>query len=126
MKPKTKAFADKLLNDSKISHTQAYMDTHGTTNRKAANVQATKTLAKPSVQIYMKKHIKLATENIVEKLNSEKEDISLKASIEILDRSLGKSIQRTESQNTNLNINLEASKELADNFTAFLKQNTAL
>lgn len=127
MKPKTKAFLDKLISDPKISQTDAYLETHATTNRATARAESSTSLAKPSSQIYLRKHIQKAKENIIEIANkSDKDETRLKASIEILDRSLGKSIQRTESQNTNLNINLEASKELADNFTAFLKQNTVL
>lgn len=125
MKPKTKEFVDILLEDPKISATNAYLATHETTNRTTAKNNAHQTLKKPNVQIYMQKHAKRAANRIVELIDSEKEDMSFKASVEILDRTYGKAIQKSVNQNTNLNVNVEASKELADNFTEFLKQNTA-
>lgn len=125
LKPKTKAFADKLLVDDKISATQAYIDTHKTENRKVASVNSTNLLKKPSVQIYMANHVKKAKRKVIELLDSDKQDIAFKAATDVLDRYYGKAIARTENNNTNLNLNIEASKELADDFTAYLKSKTA-
>jgi hypothetical protein len=124
MKPKTKAFADKIINDKKISNTQAYLDTHRTESRKVANVEASKLMAKPSVQIYLKRHEQLAKNKIVSLLGA-KDETALKAAQDILDRNLGKSIQRQQTTNTNLNLNIDASKELSEDFTAYLKAKTA-
>lgn len=125
MKPNTIAFADALIANPKKSHTQAYLDTHRTTNRNVARSEAAKTIAKPSVQIYLKKHANRAKERMLELVESRKEDIALRASVDILDRTYGKAVQRQQSENTNLNINVEASKELADNFADFMKRKTA-
>lgn len=126
IKPRDKAFADKILNEPEISQTQAYKDTHRTNSDKTAVVEASKLIRKPNVVIYMKRHEQMAKNTIVNimKDKSIKPDTRLKAATDILDRNIGKSIQRTESHNTSLNLNIEASKELSDNFTAFLKGNT--
>lgn len=125
LKPKVKAFADKLIADPKISHTQAYLDTHQTTNRAAANVQATKTLAKPSVKIYLQRHANRAKERMLELVESEKEDIALRASVDILDRTYGKAVTKQQSENVNLNVNVEASQELAAGFADYLAKTTS-
>lgn len=126
MKPKTKAFADKLLADPKISPTQAYLDTHQTTNRTTATVEASKNLRKPNVRIYMNKHIKMAGTNIVDMASDKtiKAETRLKANQDILDRTVGKAIQRSINENTNINLNIEGSKELSEAFTAFLNGST--
>ena len=124
LQPNVKAFANKLLDNPKISATQAYLDTHTTTNRRTANDLASKALRNPKVMIYMQKHAERAKERIVELVESKKEDIALKASFDIMDRTYGKAIQRQESNNTNVNLNVEASQELSDNFLNFLKQTT--
>jgi hypothetical protein len=126
MKPRTKAFADALLKDPSKSQTQAYIDTHDTNNHETAKVQGSKLANKPTVRIYMKKHEEKAKRRIAEMLDSDKPDMVLKAATDILDRNLGKAIQRSVSENTNLNLNIEASKEMADNFTEFLRQNTSI
>ena len=126
IKPKTKAMADKLLSDPKTSATQAYIDTHKTTNRNTAKVNSTRLLQKPEVKIYMQQHITLARNKIVElATTASKEDTQLKASQDILDRAIGKAIQKTETTNTNLNLNVETSIELKDSFTEFLKTKTS-
>jgi hypothetical protein len=100
--PKVKAFADELINNPKINHTEAYIKTHKTNNRNAAKVNASKTLTNPNVQIYLNKHIDKARNRIVQLIDSDKENISLQASESVLDRALGKPVQQT--QNINLNI----------------------
>lgn len=125
MRPKTKALADKILTDPKISHTQAYIDTHETTNRTTAKFEASRLLKKESVKVYMKAHEDMAKQRIAYlSVNGKKEDIQLKAAQDILDRNVGKAVQRQETQNTNLNLNLEVSKDLSDKFTQFIKQQT--
>lgn len=126
LKRRTIEFADRLLADPSISQTQAYLDTHETNNKDTARIQASRLLTKPSVQIYLKKHVQMAKQNIVMMASDEsvKPDTRLKANQDILDRAVGKPTIRTESTNTNLNLNIEASQELNDQFTAFLKAKT--
>lgn len=127
MRPKTKQFLDIVASDNKIDQTDAYLATHKTTNRNTARSEASKTIAKPSSQIYLKKHVSMAKRVMVEiALSGERDGDRIKAATDILDRNTGKAIQKVESTNTNLNINIEASKELGDEFTAFLKDKTSI
>ncbi len=107
IKPKTKQFADLLLQDPTISHTQAYLATHKTQNARAASVEASKNLAKPSVQIYMNSHVNKAKKKIIELIDNDKPDIALKASQDVLDRIHGKATVKQENTSfTEINISL--------------------
>ena len=90
IKPRTKAMVDKLLEDPKLSQTEAYIQTHETNNRKVANIEASKLLAKPSVQIYKASAVSKAKRRIVSLVDSDNENIALKASQDIIDRTEGK------------------------------------
>jgi len=116
MKLKTKAFADELLAHPKLSNTEAYLRTHQTTNRKSASVSASKLLAKPSVSIYLEKHISNARKRVVDLIdNAGKEEIQLRAAQDILDRSYGKATQRTEGVATGITLNIDLTGSLDDN-----------
>lgn len=104
MHPKTKKFADKLLKEPKISHTRAYLETHQTDNKKTANVNAAKLLSQPNVQIYMDSHVTKATEKVVKLIGSRREEIALRASQDVLDRTHGKPLVKTSNANFNINI----------------------
>lgn len=114
LRPKTKAFADKLLTDPKISQTQAWLATHNTTNAASAAVSATQILSKPNVQIYMQEHIDKAKQRVVTLVDSDKEDIALRASDSILDRALGKATQRTEVQTTGVTLTIDLTNSIPD------------
>ena len=111
MKPKTKTFINKLVSDPKISATQAYLDTHTTTNRNSAKASASKLLTSPNVQIYLNEHIERARNRIVDLVSSNKEEIALRASDSILDRSLGKPTQRLETNNQVVSINIDLTSD---------------
>lgn len=111
LRPKTKQFADLLVSNPKISQTEAYLATHKTENRNAAKVEASKTLTKPNVQLYMDSHINKAKMKVIELVDSDKPDIALRASESILDRSLGKATVVTESNTyTDIHITLGTDK----------------
>lgn len=108
---KQKAFADTLINNPKLSATKAALKTYNTTDRTTASVIATENLAKPSIQIYLDKHIEKAKSKVVQLIDSDKEEIALRAADSVLDRALGKATQRTEvtTQGITLNIDLTSS-----------------
>lgn len=106
MKPKTKAFLDKLLSDPKIDRNKAWMETHNTNNPRSAAATAAEVLARPSSQLYLQQHIDKAKERIVSLVDSNREDIALKASESILDRELGKPIVKQQIQSTRISISL--------------------
>lgn len=107
---KQKAFADTLINNPKLSATKAALLTYGKphqpTTYETAQQIAHENLTKPNIQLYLDKHVDKAKNRVVELVDSKKEDIALRASDSILDRTLGKATQRTESINTTVNLNL--------------------
>ncbi len=115
MKDKTKAFVDELLAHPKLSQTEAYIRTHNTSNRKSAGVSASKLLAKPSVQIYMQVHTDKARQRIVSLVdNAKKEEIQLRASQDILDRTYGRPTQRAEVVASGVTLNIDLTSALED------------
>lgn len=106
---KQKNFADLLIENPKMSATEAVNQTYNVANRHTAEVIASENLRKPELQIYMQEHVDLAKRRIVELTSDEKSDIALRASQDILDRSLGKARQQIEVQSTSLNINISLS-----------------
>ena len=108
MKPKTKAFVNELLANPKLSSTEAYIRTHGTTNRNTARANASKLLAKDNVAIYKAEHVDKATKRIVSLVDgASKEDIQLRASQDILDRNYGKARQQVELSSKAVYINID-------------------
>jgi phage terminase small subunit len=107
---KQKAFADTLLNNPKISGTQAALQTYGKPDKPAtygtAQQLAYDNLMKPNIQIYMEEHVDKAKNKIVTLVNSDREEIALNASKDILDRVHGKATQRIEQHSTSVNLNL--------------------
>jgi len=126
MSRRTKAFADKILNEPHLSNASAYIATHETNNRKAASVEATRLLKRPAVIIYLKKHEELAKQTLVEavKDSDAKWSDRIRAAQDILDRNLGKATIKTESENRNINLNVETRIELGSDFAAFLLSKT--
>lgn len=112
IRPKTKAFVDKLLEDPKITQTQAYLDTHQTENRLAARVQASHLLSKPDVLAYMEQKAPMAEKVIVQVMQNAKKNknnvqwqrLAHDSAQTILDRTYGKSITRSNNLNTNTSI----------------------
>ena len=118
MKSKTKSFADTLLANPKLSNTEAYIRTHKTTNRKSASVSAAKLLAKPSVSIYMEKHIAKARKRVVDLVdNASKEEVRLRAAQDVLDRSYGKATYRAEIAGTGITFSLDLTSSILEEDT---------
>lgn len=90
IKPKTIATIELMRENPKLSQGQAWMRTHNTTNIKSATATASQVLRKPSVIIYKQQAIAKAKKRIVQLVDSDREDIALKASKDILDRSYPK------------------------------------
>lgn len=107
MKPKTKSYADKLLANPKMSQTEAYLQTHKTTNPNTARVNASKLMANANVQLYLDKHIKKARDKVVQLIDSKNEQTALRASDSVLDRQLGKPRQQIEVSSQMVSINID-------------------
>lgn len=103
---KQQAFADELLADKKISASEAVRRTYNVrTTGSSARTVASGLLANTNVQAYLDKHVSMAKSRVVE-LASQDEDkrLSFDASRDILDRTLGKAVQRVVSENSNVNV----------------------
>lgn len=109
---KQKAFADELINNPKMSATQAIKNTYNVTTDTSASVTAHENLRKPSIQLYLDKHIDKAKNRVVELIDSNREDIALRASDSVLDRALGKAVQRSEVQTTGVTLNIDLTSAL--------------
>lgn len=107
MKPKTKNFIETLLANPKTSATQAYIDTHHTNNRASARASASKLLATPNAQLYLQEHITKARDTVIELMDSNKEEIALRASESVLDRQLGKPTQQHIVSNKSVEIHID-------------------
>ena len=107
IKPKTKNMVDKLLENPKMSQTEAYIQTHDTENRLNAGIAASKLLKQPNVMIYKDSAIKSAKQRIVSLVNSDSENIALKASQDILDRTEGKAAIKTEHTSRTVEVKLD-------------------
>lgn len=101
---KQKNFADTLLNNPKMSATEAAERTYDVANRQTASAVAVENLRKPSILRYMNAQTGMAEQRIIELTQSENERIALDASKDILDRTQGKAVARSESINATVNI----------------------
>lgn len=112
MKPKTKAFVDKLVENPKMSQTTAYIETHETDNRTTARVNASQLMSQPNVHQYLQSKSEIAEKSLYEVLKTSKKHkesvnwmrLSKDTANDILDRTHGKPLSRTNNVNVNLNI----------------------
>jgi len=107
IKPRTKAYVDKLLDNPSMSQTQAYIETHDTNSRKTAVVEASKLLSKPNVAIYKDSAVRKAKSRIVSLVDSDNENIALKASQDIIDRTEGKAGHKDEQLSRTVHVSLD-------------------
>lgn len=106
---KQKAFADHLIENPKDSATEAAAQTYNTTSRGSAAIVAHENLMKPNVQIYLSQHVDKARMKVLELIDSDKDEIALRASDSVLDRALGKATQRTEQISVSLSFGMDLS-----------------
>lgn len=137
VKPATKLFLDKHLENRKKKITDVYIDANDLKaitpkERKRAGDNASRLINRPSSKIYIKEHIELAKQTTVEVLETarrQKDDVKWQKlasdqAERILDRELGKPTQTSVNQSTNINVNVEANPQLGKQFMEFMKQST--
>lgn len=107
IRPKTKALFDEMINNPTITQQEAYIKTHKTNNKNTANVEASKLLNSPKYEIYKANAVGKAKRRIVSLVDSDNEQIALKASQDIIDRTEGKATQKTESINKTVEVKLD-------------------
>lgn len=120
LKRNSKKVLDIIATQKKTNATAAYKQIHTNASDVTARTNAYKLMQKPQAQIYLQEHIDNAKSTIVYLLQSEKDDIKLRAAEAILDRELGKATQRTEVQHNSITLNIDLTQ--ADTDTLQLEQ----
>lgn len=109
LKPKSKAVLDELLNNPKMTQREAYLKHHKTSSVATADVNASRLLNSAKARIYSDRAVGKAKKRVVALVDSSNENISLKASQDILDRTEGKAIQRSENTSKVVEVRLDLS-----------------
>lgn len=104
---------DLLIQDPKLTQTDAYLMVHGKANRQTARTNSAKLMKKPEAHIYLQEHVEKARRTIVSLTDSDKDEIRLRASQDILDREHGKATTVTEVKSTGVTINIDLASALA-------------
>lgn len=105
---------DIIAGQKERNATKAYMEVHPNVRPEIAKVSASTLLAKPEAQIYLNEHIDKAKQTIVSLMDSEKDDIRLRASTDVLDRSHGKATQRVEQHTQGISLNIDLTSALTE------------
>ncbi len=105
---KQRKFADKYIETGNA--TQSALQAYNTDDYSTAANIGSDNLNKPNIAIYLDRHVDKAKNRVVQLIDSEKEDIALRASESVLDRALGKAVQRQEVHATSVNLNLDLSQ----------------
>jgi phage terminase small subunit len=116
---KQKAFADKLLDNPKMSTTQAVKETYDTTDYSTAAMIGSENLNKPKIMTYLQKHSKQAEHTMLKVMGYSEEfgetfspegakyaAVAVSAAKDVLDRVHGKPTQRVEQQSTTVTLAL--------------------
>jgi hypothetical protein len=107
IRPKTKAMIDLMQDNPKLSQTEAYIQTHETTNRKTAGAAAGRILKSTGAIGYSQAALGKAKRRIIQLADSGNESIALKASQDIIDRNEGKAIQKNETTSRTVEVKLD-------------------
>jgi len=107
IKPKTQEFIDNLLANPNKSIADVYMMNHKTTSRRNASIAGGKLLKKPAVIGYKDAAVGKAKRRIVQLVDSNNENISLKAAQDIIDRNEGKAVTKQEITQKTVSVKLD-------------------
>lgn len=102
--PKRMAVLKEKLKDPSISNTEAARRAFPESSDATNAVLGSLTMNDERVLKILDKHINKAQDTIVRLLDSDKPDIALRASQDILDRTYGKAVQRNENINKNITV----------------------
>ncbi len=95
---KQKAWADTYIANPKAPLTDIARQTYNVTEASTASEISRQNLKKPEIQIYLESHIDKAKSRIIQLIDSDREDIALRASQDVIDRTHGKPTQIQQSQ----------------------------
>lgn len=104
---KTKQFYDELIDGKHKTIRKAYKTINPETSDQQASVNASRLINNEKYAIYKASAVGKAKRRIVALVNSDNENIALKASQDIIDRTEGKATQKTESVNKTVEVKLD-------------------
>lgn len=107
LKPKSKQVLDEIINNKGITQTDAYIKYHPNSSRAAAAVRASNLVNSDKGRIYTSAAVGKAKRRVVSLVDSSNESIALKASQDILDRTEGKAVQKSETLNRTVEVKLD-------------------
>lgn len=114
LKANSKKILDIIATQPNLNQTQAYKQVHPTASDNTARNNSSQLLKKPEAQIYLQKHIEKAKTKVVQLIDSDNEQISLKASEAVLDRALGKATQQISSTTQSISFSIDLSSALKE------------
>jgi len=85
------------------------MEIHPSASPITASTNANVLFNKPESQVYLEEHVNKAINRIVGLVDSEKEEIALRASQDIVDRNRGKAIQTVQQNSNGVTLQLDLS-----------------
>jgi phage terminase small subunit len=114
---KQKAFADTLLDNPKMSATQAALKTYGKPDKPAtyntARDIASENLSKPHIQLYLQNHDYESQSTIVEMMKQrEDKRLAFDAAKDIQDRVHGRATQRVEQHTEGITLHIDLTQSL--------------
>lgn len=112
LKANSKAVLDIIATQKKRNASKAYKEVHPDATNASAIALASALMAKPEAQIYLQQHVNKAKARIVELVDSEKEDIALRASESILNRELGTPTQRIAQTTSGITLTIDLTSAL--------------
>jgi DNA phosphorothioation-dependent restriction protein DptG len=112
LKANSKAVLDIVATQKKRNAAQAYREIHPKASDITARVNAYQLMNKPEAQVYLQEHVAKAVNRIVELVDSDKPDIALRASQDIIDREKGRAIQKTELTSTGVTLTIDLTSAL--------------
>lgn len=119
---KQKTFADAILNNPKITGTQAAMQAYNAVSERTAQAIASENLSKPLIMEYLIDHAVAAEHTVFEvmqtssslKKDAQHASVALRAASDILDRVHGKATQKMESTSVAVSINIDLANATMD------------
>jgi phage terminase small subunit len=100
-------FVRELIENPKISATEAAARAYNASTREVASAVATENLRKPLIMQHLQANSERAEQVIVDLLKAEKDEVKLAASKDILDRVHGKATQKIEQSTTGVTLNID-------------------
>lgn len=113
LKVNSKKVLDIVAGQETRNASQAYQQVYPRASAVTARNNAHQLLKKPEAQIYLQQHVDKARARVVELVGTDKEDIALRASQDILDRVYGKAKQSMDIVTTGITFNIDLTSQLS-------------